>query len=412
MNIYLLSQHSLGVGHLSRTSLLAGEIARIPGVSVIHISCGPSTGIVPSQPDVLLVELPPLIVKGLSSIELVPVEQGKTKEEVEKERVGVIETLFRRHPPDMFITEFFPFSPHRLDGTVLPVLRTIKERHPTCTIVCSSRDIPVCHGEALPPEKVASIASIFNAYYDLLLVHSDPALLKLTDIPKYRGLRLSCPVVYTGYICERRSTASPRDKADGRILVTVGGGRDGQRTIDCALKVAGLGKGYRFDIVCGPFMEKGTVDAMSRGVAHLENVQVHWYVRNLKETIVGYDLVICSGGYNTLMETIVRRKRCISVPRRGSYEQGKRVKVFSRKQLLRSIAESRLTVRRLSRLIDEAFAEDYEPAFRINTDGLKNTVASIENWQSCGAKSGSGDPGRSGSIWPASGRSLTPSRRI
>ena len=137
MNIYLLSQHSLGVGHLSRTSLLAGEIARIPGVSVIHISCGPSTGIVPSQADVLFVELPPLIVKGLSSIELVPVEGGKTKEEVEEERVLIIEALFRRHPPDMFITEFFPFSPHRLDGTVLPVLELIKERHPGCTVVCS-----------------------------------------------------------------------------------------------------------------------------------------------------------------------------------------------------------------------------------------------------------------------------------
>ena len=392
MNIYLLSQHSLGVGHLSRTSLLAGEIARIPGVSVIHISCGPSTGIVPCQPDVLLVELPPLIVKGLSSIELVSVDEGKTKEEVEKERVQVIETLFGRHPPDVFITEFFPFSPHRLDGTVLPVLRLIKERHPRCIVVCSSRDIPVCHGEALPSEKVAYISSIFDVYYDLLLVHSDPALLKLTDIPKYRGLRLSCPVIYTGYICERRSNAPSRDRADGRILVTVGGGRDGQRTIDCALKVAGLQRRYRFDIVCGPFMEEGVVDAMSRRVAHLDNVQVHWYVRNLKETIAAYDLVICSGGYNTLIETIVRRKKCISVPRRRSYEQGKRVRVFSRKYLLRSIAESRLTVRSLSRLIDEAFTEDYEPAFRINTEGLKNTVSAIERWQSRGAKSGVSSP--------------------
>jgi hypothetical protein len=68
------------------------------------------------------------------------------------------------------------------------------------------------------------------------------------------------------------------------------------------------------------------------------------------------------------------------------------VRVFSRKYLLRSIAESRLTVRSLSRLIDEAFTEDYEPAFRINTEGLKNTVSAIERWQSRGAKSGVSSP--------------------
>ena len=201
-------------------------------------------------------------------------------------------------------------------------------------------------------------------------------------------------MVYTGYICERRSSASSRDREDGRILVTVGGGRDGQRTIDCALKVAEIERGYRFDIVCGPFMEKDTVDAMGRRVVHLDNVRVHWYVRNLKETIAGYDLVICSGGYNTLIETIIRRRKCISVPRRGSYEQGKRVRVFSRKHLLRSIAESRLTPRSLSRMIHEAFTEAYEPAFRINTEGLKHTVSFIEQWQSEGAKSDALHPGR------------------
>lgn len=361
MNVYLLSQHSLGVGHLSRTSLLAGEIARMPGVSVVHISCGPATGIIPPKPDVSLVELPPLIVSGLSSTELVPTEAGKTRQDVEKERVRVVEGLMEGYPPAMFITEFFPFSPHRLDGTVMPILRVIKERYPECAIVCSSRDIPVCHGEALPAEKVASISSILNTYYDLLLVHSDPAVLSFTDIPKLRALKLSCPIVYTGYVCERRSTTPQPAAGTGRrrkIIVTVGGGRDGRHLIDCAIRVAARKKEYLFDIVCGPFMEKGVVEKMHRSVAPLANARLHWYVPNLKETIAGYDLVICKGGYNTLMETIVRRRRCISVPRKGSYEQGKRVKVFSAKGLLATVTETRLTAKGLSGLIDEAFCGD------------------------------------------------------
>jgi predicted glycosyltransferase len=379
LNVYLLSQHSLGVGHLSRTSLLAGEIARIPGVSVVHISCGPPTGIIPSTPEVLLVELPPLVVGDLSSTELVPTEGGRTRQDVEKERVRVIKDLMEGRRPAMFITEFFPFSPHRLDGTVMPILRVIKEEYPECAIVCSSRDIPVCHGEVLPPERVASISSLFNAYYDLLLVHSDPAVLRLTDIPKLRALRLSCPLVYTGYICERRSTAPQPAVAGGRrkIIVTVGGGRDGHHLIDCAVRVALSKKEYLFDIVCGPFMEKGVVEKMSRRVAPSANAHVHWHVRNLRETIAGYDLVICQGGYNTLMETVVRRRRCISIPRKGSYEQGKRARVFSAKGLLTTAAETRLTAKGLSGLIDEVFRGDYEPAVRINMEGLKQTTSII-----------------------------------
>ncbi len=381
MNVYLLSQHNLGVGHLSRTSLLAGEIAKIPGASVMHISCGPSTEIVLSQPGVSLVELPSLIVKGLSSTELVPAEGGKKRQEVEKERVAAIKHLLEARRPAMFITEFFPFSPHRLDGTVMPILRFLKREFPECAIVCSSRDIPVCHGERLPPEKVALIGSILNTYYDLLLVHSDPAVLKLNHIPKLRALRASCPIVYTGYICERRSAAAHPVAAQGvrRILVTIGGGRDGHRLIECAIGAATLKKEYSFDIVCGPFMEEGVVKAMRRKVARLANVRLHWHVRNLKEAIAGYDLVICKGGYNTLMETIVRRRRCISVPRKGSYEQGKRVSVFSAKGLLVGHPETGLTAKGLSGLIEEAFASDCQPAFRINTEGLKHTISILQD---------------------------------
>jgi len=388
MNVYLLSQHSLGVGHLSRTSLLAGEIARIPGVSVVHISCGPSTGIILPTPGVSLVELPPLIVSGFSSTELVPTERGKTRQDVEKERVRVVEGLMEGRRPTMFITEFFPFSPHRLDGTVMPILRVIKERYPECAIVCSSRDIPVCQGEVLPAEKVASISSILNTYYDLLLVHSDPAVLSLIDIPKLRALKLSCPIVYTGYICERRSTTPQPAVTGGRrkIIVTVGGGRDGHHLIDCAIRVAVRKKEYLFDIVCGPFMEKSVVEKMNQRVAPSANARVHWYVRNLKETIAGYDLVICKGGYNTLMETIVRRRRCISIPRKGSYEQRKRVRIFSAKGLLTTVTETRLTAKGLSRLIDEAFCGDHRSAVHINTEGLKHTTSIIWDWLSSRAE--------------------------
>jgi predicted glycosyltransferase len=379
-NVYLLSQHSLGVGHLNRASLLAGEMAKMQDVRVTHISGGPPTGIVLPQPGVSFVELPPLIVSGFKSTDLVSVEIGKTKDDVEKERVRIIMGLLSKRQPTLFITEFFPFSPHRLDGTVLPILRHIRDKYPQCGIVCSSRDIPICHGEVLTAKGISYINSIFDAYYDLLLIHGDPATLRLSDIPSLVALKPLCPVVYTGYIAERRNTDPHRSRTRGKILVTVGGGRDGHHIIECAISVAERSTEYEFDLVCGPFMEEDKVEAFKRRVARFSNVCVHWYVPRLRDILMDYDLVICPGGYNTLVETVVRRRRCISIPRKNSYEQKKRVKVFSTKGLLLQISDGKLTAPTLSASIDKALHRYCAPACTINADGLKNTLDAVERW--------------------------------
>jgi len=108
-------------------------------------------------------------------------------------------------------------------------------------------------------------------------------------------------------------------------------------------------------------------------------VRLRWHVRNLKEAIADYVLVICKGGYNTLMETIVRKGRCISVPRKGSYEQRKRVSLFAAKGLVKGHPETGLTAKRLSGLIDEAFASRRLGAFPINMEGLGHTISVLQD---------------------------------
>ncbi len=379
MNIYLISQHSLGVGSLSRATILSAELAKIPGSTVYHISCGPSTDIVSRPPAIRFIELPPLVVKDLGCNQLVPAEAGKTKEDVEKERVAAIETLLQHNPPDVFITDLYPFSPQRLDGTVRPVLREIKRRYPRCRIICSCKDIPVCQGEKLSENHTRHVHSLISTYYDLVLVHSDPDILKLSDVDCYRDLKLSCPVFYTGYITKkapsgRRSTARP---SRHNIVVTVGGGRDGDVVIDGALKAARLGTDYGFDIVCGPFMDKERVDAFRSKALGLPNVDIHDYVRDLRNRFVKYDLVVCAGGYNTLLETLESGTKCISIARKASYAQKKRVAAFSKRGLVWSLAETSLNGKSLSRLIGEALAAE-QKTFRLNSNGLKATGAILK----------------------------------
>jgi predicted glycosyltransferase len=340
VNIYLLSQHNIGLGHLNRTALLAGELGNLPGACVFHFSCGPSPGIINPNRNVEFIELPSLVVKNLSNPALTSLERGKTKKKIEKDRREIVLRSFRRNQPDLFITEFFPFSPHRLDGTVMPLLEFIKKKHPECGVICSVR-----------------------------------------DIRGYQALRSICPIEYTGYIARptRPSPTTRRKTGLTRILVTVGGGRDGHRIIESALRAARLKPEYLFDIVCGPLMPEKKIDCIRAFSQRLMNVRIFPFLRELKDAVPQYDLLICAGGYNTVVEAVANRKRCISIPRRGSYEQKKRVNLFSKRNLLWSIADSRLTAKNLSKLIEEALYSRLKPRFPIDMDGLRKTTSAIRD---------------------------------
>ncbi len=188
-------------------------------------------------------------------------------------------------------------------------------------------------------------------------------------------------MVYTGYIASPGHLASTacRRKGPPRILVTVGGGRDGQRIIYSALRVARLKQDYLFDIVCGPLMEWKKVEFITMRSRKLKNVRVFPYLRELKEAVSQYDLLVCAAGYNTILEAITNRKKCISIPRNSSYEQRKRVSLFSKKNLLWSVADSRLTAKGLVVLIEKALRSSITPSLSLNTDGLRNTTSAIQD---------------------------------
>ncbi len=111
----------------------------------------------------------------------------------------------------------------------------------------------------------------------------------------------------------------------------------------------------------------------------LMNVRVFPFLQELKDAFPQYDLLICAGGYNTIVEAVANQKRCISIPRRGSYEQKKRVNLFSKRNLLRSVADSQVTAKNLSDLIEKALGSRLKPRFPLDMDGLRKTASAIRD---------------------------------
>ncbi len=148
------------------------------------------------------------------------------------------------------MTEMFPFSPERLSGILLPVLHLIKTRWPTCRILCSVRDIPICQKEEVTQQKLEKIEGLLRDYYHGLLVHGDENLLALSQIPPFESLEFP-GTVYTGYLWAPRIDQFSKGLSN-RVLVTIGGGFDGQPVLNAALRRSLYLPGCGFHMVCGP----------------------------------------------------------------------------------------------------------------------------------------------------------------
>jgi predicted glycosyltransferase len=150
-------------------------------------------------------------------------------------------------------------------------------------------------------------APAVKRYYDDIWVYGLPQIcdpLKGIGLPASTRKRMT----YTGYLNRTLPQAASHphlEKISGPyLLVTVGGGGDGEEIVDWVLRA------YEADpdlphpalIVLGPFMSAENVEAITFD-SHLET---------LMDRALG---VISMGGYNTFCEILSFDKRAIVVPR-------------------------------------------------------------------------------------------------
>ena len=129
-------------------------------------------------------------------------------------------------------------------------------------------------------------------------------------------------MTYTGYLSRHlpKAAAKPHLEkiTDDYILITAGGGGDGEEIIDWVLKA------YESDpqlphpglFVLGPFMngELAQSDFLARA-SRLDNVEAITFDSHI-ETLMDDALgIVCMGGYNTFCEILSFDKRAIVVPR-------------------------------------------------------------------------------------------------
>ena len=299
-------QHSLGIGHLTRSFALSAALGA--HFHVVFLNGGRLPPGLPVPAGIELIDLPPL---GMDDGHTVVSRDAKQDvAQAMAQRRVLIEAALRRHRPAMLLVELFPFGRKKFAGEILPLIRLARQQQ--ARVVCSLRDILV---DARPDQQRHDDRArwLVDRYFDAVLVHADPALARLEDsFHPRRPLRV--PAHYTGYVVPARATAGavPRSK---HLLVSAGGGIVGAALLHAALQArALLREPLPMRLIAGPFLPEHEWQALRAAAHGMDSVELLRQVPDMVAEMRCARASVSQCGYNTALDILVSRVPALVVP--------------------------------------------------------------------------------------------------
>jgi len=313
--VLVYSHDSFGLGHLRRCRAIAHSLVdEDPAVSVLILSGSPIIGSFDFRSRVDFVRVPGVI--KLRNGEYVSLSLHIDIEETLAMRSSIIRHTADIFDPDLLIVDKEPLG---LRGEVRETLDLLQRRG--TALVLGLRDV-MDDPDALESEwERKQAVPALAEYYDDIWVYGLPEIcdpLAGLSVPASVRRRMT----YTGYL--RRSASEPQATPDildllerDFVLVTPGGGGDGEALIDLVLAA------YEYDramplpalVVFGPFMQPEQRASFASRASRLENVRTITFNARLEALMARATGVIAMGGYNTFCEILSFDKRALIVPR-------------------------------------------------------------------------------------------------
>jgi predicted glycosyltransferase len=368
-------QHLLGIGHLQRAAAIAGAL-RERGAEVVLATGGvpvPQVEAALQQRGVTVVQLASARSADANFSALLNEDGDAIDDTWKAKRRDAVLKLFADFAPDVLLTEMYPFGRRNFRFELIPLLEAARARQGRPLIACSVRDILVTKQKAGRAEEMAEIA---RRFYDLVLVHSDPALIPFAaTFPCEAEIRDL--IRYTGYVTEAKPATTRVDRSDGEILISAGGGAVGQPLLEAAVKARALSveRAWPWRLITGGNLPQAAFDRLQ---AAAEGITVERFRTDFKALLLRCRVSVSQGGYNTVLEILASRAPAVIVPfaEGAESEQTDRARLLAEKGLLRLLPARELDAARLAAEIDRAAVMEI-PAFTINLDGARQSAASI-----------------------------------
>ncbi len=313
--VLIYSHDTFGLGHLRRCRAVAHALVeRSKDLSVLILTGSPIIGSFDFKARVDFVRIPGII--KLRNGDYTSLKLHLDIEETLAMRASIIRHTAEIFDPDLFIVDKEPLG---LQGEVGETLAMLKARG--TPLALGLRDV-MDEPALLEPEwRRKNVGPALEELYDSIWVYGLPQICN-----PIAGISVPDSVhrktVYTGYL--RRN--SPPDAAAYRlhaepqppfVLVTPGGGGDGEELVDWVLDAYETTPDLPYDalIVTGPFMNSERQREFCERADRLDNVRAITFDAHLEGLMAQAEGVVAMGGYNTFCEILSFDKRAIIVPR-------------------------------------------------------------------------------------------------
>lgn len=376
--LLLYCQHSVGIGHLMRSLLIAEALAA--RYRVVFLNGGVFPPGVRAPASVEIVDLPPL---GLEARQLVSRGEEADVGQIQARRRDRVIELFDEVRPEVLLVELFPFGRKKFAFELLPLLRRARRAAMPCTILCSVRDILV---SARPDQRRHDdrARGLCDRYFDGVLVHADPALAEFSA--SFRPSRpLATPVEYTGFVARPVARAADRGP---HVLVSAGGGLAGGPLVRAAVAAhltqpRSVRRPMR--VIAGPFLPDGDWDALQAAARSCDDLEVRRSVPDLGAEMAAAAASVSQCGYNTAMDLLGAGVPALVVPFGDAREdeQANRARRLAELGLVRVLEASQLTPAALAEGI--ASLDAFRPAAStLALDGATRTADAVVRFHDLG----------------------------
>ena len=367
-------QHSIGMGHLTRSFALAAALAQ--DFRIVFLNGGPFPPGLRAPTGVEVIDLPPLgMVDGHN---LVSRDARFDVEEAKRLRRDLVLKTYEKINPEVLLIELFPFGRKKFAFELLPLLKAARRQVYSPLVMTSVRDILV---NARPDRQHHDDRArwITDRYFHAVLVHSDPLFARLEESFSPR-LPLSVPVFHTGFVLPRRVQTSV--VARGRhVLVSAGGGMAGYPLFRAAIDAHDAlwrENAIPMRLVAGPFLPEENWNALLTMGESRPWLDLIRSVPDLCMEMRRAAVSVSQCGYNTSMDILSSNVPAVVVP----YAEGREDEQLNRAErladlgTLRLLHPNQLSGTALAQAIRECF--DFQPnSCKLDLNGAANTASLI-----------------------------------
>jgi len=313
--VLIYSHDTFGLGHLRRCRTIAHSLVDLEkDLSVIILTGSPIIGSFNFRARVDFVRIPGVI--KLRSGDYTPLSLLIDIEETLELRASIIRHTAEIFDPDIFIVDKEPLG---LRGEVHDTLVMLKERG--TRLVLGLRDIMDEPAALVPEWERKKVVPALRDLYDQIWVYGLPQIcdpLEGIELPKSVRRKM----IYTGYLHRTLphgpATSAPLSKIEEPyLLVTTGGGGDGEDVVDWVLRAYENDphQPYPALLVLGPFMHSDRQSEFLQRAAKLDQVEAITFDAQIEHLMARAIGVVAMGGYNTFCEILSFDKRALIIPR-------------------------------------------------------------------------------------------------